>query len=201
MGSETAKTRRRPRSDSLRNREKLLEAATEIFSAGDPQASLEGVARQAGVGIGTLYRHFPTRESLFEAVYRQEVDQLAELAEQLAGCDDPVAAIRQWLHAVVRLSSTKKGMIAALQIVASASTDLKAYTSARMEDAMARLVDRAVVAQAIREDIAPADLLRAAFGVIYSQSTEGWQTTALRLVDILVDGLAKSDTQRRDQAK
>lgn len=192
MVPETAKTRRKPRSDSLRNREKLLEAATAVFSAGDPQASLEAVARRAEVGIGTLYRHFPTREALFEAVYRQEVDQLAELAERLARSEEPVAALRQWLHAVVRLSSTKKGMIAALQIVALASTDLKAYTSARMEDAMALLVDRAVAAGAIRDDITPADLLRAAFGVIYSQSNDGWQTAALRLVDILVDGLKKS---------
>ena len=192
MVPETAKTRRKPRSDSLRNREKLLEAATSVFSAGDPQASLEAVARKAGVGIGTLYRHFPTRDALFEAVYRQEVDQLAELAERLAQSEEPVSALRHWLHALVRLSSTKKGMIAALQIVALASTDLKAYTSARMEGAMALLVDRAVAAGAIRDDIKPADLLRAAFGVIYSQSSDGWHATALRLVDILVDGLKKS---------
>ena len=75
---------RKPRADAVRNRERLLEAAADIFSAGGPDASLEAVAKRAGVGIGTLYRHFPTREALFEAVYRREVDQLSELAERLA---------------------------------------------------------------------------------------------------------------------
>jgi len=83
MEQEHGKATRRVRADSIRNRERLLEAATEIFSAGGTQASLEAVARKAGVGIGTLYRHFPTREALFEAVYRHEVDLLGELAEQL----------------------------------------------------------------------------------------------------------------------
>jgi AcrR family transcriptional regulator len=74
---------RKPRADAVRNRERVLEAAKAVFSAGGPEASLEAVAKKAGVGIGTLYRHFPTREALFEAVYRREVQQLADLAEQL----------------------------------------------------------------------------------------------------------------------
>ena len=78
-----SKLPRKPRADGVRNRERVLEAAKVVFSAGGPDASLEAVARRAGVGIGTLYRHFPTREALFEAVYRREVDQLSELAEQL----------------------------------------------------------------------------------------------------------------------
>src|SRR5438445_5507075 len=86
MGLKTIRTSRKRRSDSVRNRERLLEAATKIFSVGGPQASLEAIARETGLGIGTLYRHFPTREALFEAVYRQEVDHLAELAEELS-CD------------------------------------------------------------------------------------------------------------------
>lgn len=188
MGTELKKARRGPRSDSLRNREKLLEAATAIFSAGDPNASLEGVARRAGVGIGTLYRHFPTRDALFEAVYRQEVDQLAMLAETLSIHEDPVEALRLWFAGLIRLSSTKKGMIAALQVVMN-NSELSAYSTARMGESIALLVSKAVEAGRLRDDIAPADLLRAAFGIIYAQSSADWRATAPRLLDILIDGL------------
>src|SRR3982074_981923 len=94
MADQSAATVRRPRADALRNRERVLEAAKAVFRAGGPDASLEAVAKRAGVGIGTLYRHFPTREALFEAVYRREVQQLVELAEQLESAAEPVAALR-----------------------------------------------------------------------------------------------------------
>lgn len=191
MGPETAKTRRKPRADSIRNREILLEAATQIFSAGGPQASLEAVARQAGVGIGTLYRHFPTREALFEAVYRHEVDHLGELAELLARDSDPVEALRKWLHANVRLVATKKGMVEGLQLVAHGSTELKAYSFERLSNAIGLLLDRGVAAGELRSDILPEDLLRTLVGIFYSQGTADWQPAALRLVDVFVDGLRK----------
>jgi AcrR family transcriptional regulator len=191
MGTATEKTRRKPRADSIRNREILLEAATQIFSAGGPQASLEAVARKAGVGIGTLYRHFPTREALFEAVYRHEVDHLVELAGKLADEPDPVEALRQWLHANVRLVAAKKGMIGALQLVAHGSPDLKAYSFEQLTGAVRLLLDRAIAAGEARSDIPPEDLLRTLIGIFYSQSTADWQPTALRLVDIFVDGLRR----------
>lgn len=189
MASESAKERRAPRADSIRNRELLLEAATEIFSSGGPQASLEAVARRAGVGIGTLYRHFPTREALFEAVYRHEVDHLAGLAEQLQGQDDRVAALRTWLHANVRLVATKKGMIAALQLAAHGSNELKAYSLQRLTDSAGLLLGRAVEAGEIRSDISADDLLRTLLGILYAQSGDSWQPAAIRLVDVFVDGL------------
>src|SRR5579862_4183974 len=114
MGDHRDTIERAPRADARRNRERVLEAAKAIFSAGGPEASLEAVARRAGVGIGTLYRHFPTREALFEAVYRREVDQLGEMAQRLAQDAAPVEALRKWLHANVRLVATKKGMVEAL---------------------------------------------------------------------------------------
>lgn len=191
MATENAKTSRRPRADSIRNRERLLEAATEIFSHGGPQASLEAVARRAGVGIGTLYRHFPTREALFEAVYRHEVDLLGALAEELAKEGDTVEALKKWLHANVRLVATKKGMIEALQLVAHGSSDLKAYSFERMTNAIGLLLDRAVAAGEIRSDVPPEDLLRTLVGIFYSQGTTDWQPSALRLVDVFVDGLRK----------
>src|SRR5271157_5117958 len=102
----TEKKTRKPRVDALRNRERVLEAAKVVFSAGGSEASLEAVARAAGVGIGTLYRHFPTREALFEAVYRHEVQQLADLAERLKQQAQPVDALRQWMRSIVKFVAT-----------------------------------------------------------------------------------------------
>src|SRR5438874_9929008 len=116
MASQSAATLRKPRADAVRNRERVLEAAKAVFSAGGSDASLEAVAKRAGVGIGTLYRHFPTREDLFEAVYRREVEQLSELAEQLKNASDPVDALRRWLRSGVEFVATKKGMVAALAL-------------------------------------------------------------------------------------
>jgi len=191
MGTGTPKANRKPRADSIRNREILLEAATQVFSVGGQQASLEAVARRAGVGIGTLYRHFPTRETLFEAVYRHEVDQLGELAERLAHDAAPVEALRTWLQANVRLVATKKGMIEAFQLVAFGSTELKAYSFERLTRAIGLLLDRGIKAGELRSDIAPEDLLRTLIGIFYSQGTADWQPTAQRLVDVFVDGLRK----------
>jgi AcrR family transcriptional regulator len=189
MGQDSAKTSRKPRADSIRNRERLLDAAARIFAEGGPQASLEAVAREAAVGIGTLYRHFPTREALFDAVYRHEVDQLGELAAQCVGKGDPVEALRQWLHACVRLAATKRGMISALQLVAHGSPDLKAYTFDRMAESVGTLLGPAVQSGALRGDVSPEDLLRTLFGIIYAQGPDGWHPSALRMVDVFVDGL------------
>src|SRR5246127_2489768 len=127
MPVRSAKDFRKPRADALRNRERVLEAAKSVFSAGGSDASLEAVARQAGVGIGTLYRHFPTREALYEAVYRREVEQLGELAEQLKSEAAPVEALRQWLRANVEFVATKKGMAAALARAAHKPPELTAF--------------------------------------------------------------------------
>jgi AcrR family transcriptional regulator len=189
MGDLSEKTARRPRSDSVRNRERLLEAAATVFGAGGPDASLEAVARQAGVGIGTLYRHFPTREALFEAVYRHEVDQLSDLAEQLAGKVEPVEALRRWLHANVRLVATKRGMLAALALAAHGTSELYAYSFDRLTKAVGSLLARAIAAGDIRADITPEQLLRALVGMCYIHDQPDWQKSALHLVDIFVDGL------------
>jgi len=189
MNAKKSKRQRKPRADSLRNRERVLRAATQIFSAGGPQASLEAVARKAGVGIGTLYRHFPTREMLFEAVYRHEVDVLVALAEKLSRNGDPVEALRHWLHANVRLAATKKGMIEGLQLVAHNPSELKAYSFQRLADAIGVLFDRAIAAGEIRSDVPPDNVLRTLVGIFYSSGVRNWQPDAMRLVDIFVDGL------------
>jgi AcrR family transcriptional regulator len=199
MGLESAKRRRKPRADSILNRERLLEAAAEIFAAGGAQASLEAVARRAEVGIGTLYRHFPTREALFEAVYRREVDQLADLADRLAREPDPVEALRAWLHAQVRLVAAKKGMIEGLQLAAHASSELKAYSFERLIRALSTLLERGIAARAIRSDVSADDVLRAIVGLIYTQGGGDWQAPALRLVDVFVDGLRARKMSSRDR--
>ncbi len=182
---------RRPRADAVRNRERVLEAAKAVFSAGGPEASLEAVARTAGVGIGTLYRHFPTREALFEAVYRREVQQLAELADELKQEADPVEALRQWMRSNVKFVATKKGMSAALALAAYKNSELFSYSYARLTQAVGALLDRAIAAGEIRDDITPEDLLQALVGMSYMHDRPGWQKSVLRLVDVFVDGLRK----------
>src|SRR5262245_36510677 len=168
MSRTSADTARKPRIDAVRNRERLLKAAARVFSAGGTDASLEAVARRAGVGIGTLYRHFPTREALFEAVYRREVDELGAHAERLARELSPVDALRQALHAGVRLVATKKGMLAALALAAEAPADLYAYSAERLTKGIGGLLARAVAAGEMRGDVTPEDLLRALIGLCYS---------------------------------
>lgn len=184
-------TARRVRADAERNRERLVAAAKEVLSAGGAEASLEAVARQAGVGIATLYRHFPTREALFEAVYRREVDQLVELATALAALPGPAEALRHWLHAAVGFVATKKGLGLALALAAQATGELKAYTSERLTAAVGGLLDRAVATGDLRSDIGPGDVLRMLVALCYESDAPGWQGNVLRLLDVFVDGLLR----------
>jgi AcrR family transcriptional regulator len=190
---------RKPRTDAIRNRERVLEAAKAVFSQGGPEASLEAVARHAGVGIGTLYRHFPTREALYEAVYRREVDQLVELAGQLETQQTPVEALRSWMQAGVEFMATKKGMAAALALAAHSSSELVAYSLDRLTGALGELLRRGVAAGEFRSDIDAEDLLRTLVGMCYAQDGPGWQDKVLRLVDIFVDGLRRRPNGRRNQ--
>ncbi len=180
---------RKPRADAVRNRERVLEAAKAVFSAGGAEASLEAVAKRAGVGIGTLYRHFPTREALYEAVYRREVEQLGELADTLKSQAKPVDALRHWLRSNIEFVATKKGMAAALALAAHGSPELHSYSFERLTRAVGALLDRAVTAGEIRSDVSPEDLLRALVGMCYLHDQPGWQSTVLRLMDVFVDGL------------
>ena len=188
---EKEKGTRKPRADAIRNRERVLEAAKAVFSAGGAEASLEAVAREAGVGIGTLYRHFPTREALFEAVYRREVQQLADLAEQLKQEAKPIDALRQWMRSIVKFVATKKGMSAALTLAVDKNSKLFSSSADRLARTVGGLLDRAIAAGEIRDDISPEDLLRAVVGMCYMHDQPGWQTSVLRLVDVFVNGLRK----------
>ena len=168
-----------------------------MFSAGGAEASLEAVARTAGVGIGTLYRHFPTREALFEAVYRHEVQQLADLAEQLRKEKRPIEALRQWMHSIVKFVATKKGMSSALALAIAKDSDLVSDSSDRLTRAIGSLLEQAIEAGEIRGDVSAEDLLRTVVGMCYTHDQPGWQKNVLRLVDVFIDGLRNRPTKRR----
>lgn len=189
LEQESEKSARKPRADSVRNREKLLVAARDVFSAGGPDASLEAVARAAEVGIGTLYRHFPTREALFQAVYQREVDQLVELADRLAAEARPLDALRQWLHASIGMVATKKGMLTALAPAVDKSDAIYAESAAKVTNSAALLMAAAVADGQIRGDIEPDEVIRALMGMCYATGQPGWQDTISKLVDVFVDGL------------
>ncbi|MBV9560421.1 MAG: TetR/AcrR family transcriptional regulator [Bradyrhizobium sp.] len=197
MPVKTEERLRKPRADAIRNRERVLEAAKAVFSAGGVEASLEAVARRAGVGIGTLYRHFPTREALFEAVYRREVEQLSDLAARLQSEAAPVEALRLWLRANVEFVATKKGMAAALAIATSGTSELTIFSFARLTKAVGGLLARAVAAGDVRADVSAEDLLRTLVGMCLLHDQPGWQAGVVRMLDVLIDGLRVSAPTRR----
>ncbi len=180
---------RKPRADGQRNRERLLEAAKAAFAEAGPDISLDEIARRAGVGIGTLYRHFPTRDAIVEAVYRREVAQLADAATRLLDELPPGAALHEWMRLFVDYIATKKVIAAALGSIAGGVSELYASSGARIQAAMSLLIARAAAAGQIRADADPADILRALIGFTYFNTSPGWEASAHRLIDLLMDGL------------
>ena len=188
-GAGAAGHARKPRADGRRNRERLVEAAKAAFADVGADVSLDEIARRAGVGIGTLYRHFPTRDAIVEAVYRREVEQLARSATRLLGSLSPGEALHEWMRLFVDYIATKKVMASALGSIVGGATELYASSAAQITNAMVLLVDRAGASGDIRPDVDPNDLLRALVGFTYGNASPGWQASALRLIDILMDGL------------
>ncbi|HEY1782535.1 MAG TPA: TetR family transcriptional regulator [Roseiarcus sp.] len=180
---------RKPRADAQRNRDGLLEAAKVAFAEVGPEASLEEIARRADVGIGTLYRHFPTRDAIVEAVYRREVQQLADAAPRLSDTLPPAEALRAWMGVFIDYVAAKKVIAPALKSLVGAQSALYADTVSRISGAMALLVERAQASGDIRPSADPADLLRALIGFAYVNSGPDWEASALRLIDLLIDGL------------
>jgi len=189
MTDQARSRQRKPRADAVRNRERVLEAAKVVFSEGGTEPGLEAVARKAGVGIGTLYRHFPTREALYEAVYMREAEQLTELARQLAASSEAMEGLRRLIRALVGFVATKKGMVAALALSAHKPPELMAYTTARLHEAISMLLRPAAEAGQVRHDISPEDLLRTVIGICYLQDGPGWQSQVMRLLDVFLDGM------------
>ncbi len=176
------------RADAVRNRELLITTAAAAFSAHGAEVPLEDIARQAGVGIGTLYRHFPTRESLVEAVYRHEVDVLCQSADELLDTLPPEQALEQWLQLFVRHVATKRGMLSVLKPMLSSNPRFFADTKGRAQAAATKLLQAGVAAGTVRADVDGADLLRAVGGICMSTDQER-PAASDRLVGLLFDGL------------
>ena len=179
---------RKPRADAERNRDRVLEVAKEAFTRSGADASLDDIARQAGVGAGTLYRHFPSREALIEAVYRTEVEKLAAAERNFAETMPPIEALRAWMLLFVDYIATKKIIAQALNTLVGGQSKLFEASYSRIWEAIRALVKRAIKSGDIRKDLDPIDLLRALIGVSNVASSPDWQQSARRLVDILITG-------------
>jgi len=184
------------RADASRNRERLLEVAAEAFARDGVDTSLEDIARVAGVGVGTLYRHFPSRDTLLEAVFRRNIDQLRDAATELLETRTPDDALAEWMRRFVAYVASKKGLASHLKSVVSADSDLFAYSHETMHASMRMLVEAAAGSGAIRDDVDPADLLRALSGVCLMADQPGWQDQACRISGLLLDGLRYRADQR-----
>ncbi|MFL6759490.1 TetR/AcrR family transcriptional regulator [Sphingomonas sp.] len=183
---------RKPRADAARNRVRLLEAARAAFSDGGVSVSLEEIARLAGVGIGTLYRHFPTRDALIAEVYRNEAQKLGEAARELAASHPPLEALRTWLLLFVDYLSTKLILVEAFRSMVGDTSRLTAGSGELLSAAVTLLMDRAVESGDITSgDIDPIDLLRALTGVAMTSPGRDWHVAAARMVDVLIAGLKR----------
>jgi AcrR family transcriptional regulator len=180
--------RRKPRSDAQRNRDRILEVAKEAFTKSGADTSLDDIAKQAEVGAGTLYRHFPTRDALLEAVYRAEVEKLAAAERELSGKLPPVEALRAWMLMFVDYIATKQIIVPALNTLVGGPPKVFEGARAQVQGAIDALVKRAIKSGDIRKDLDSFDLLRAMIGVSHVGSGPDWQQSARRLVDILIAG-------------
>jgi AcrR family transcriptional regulator len=179
---------RKPRSDAQRNRERILEVAKREFTRSGANASLEEIAKKAGVGPGTLYRHFPTREDLLVAVYRSEMEKLAAAERTFADTLPPLEALRAWLLMFVEAVETKQIIAPVLNALVGDPKKVFEASYAQIHEAIRALVKRAIKSGDIRKDLDPIDLLRALVGVANVATSPDWQQSSRRLVDILVTG-------------
>ena len=181
-------TPRKPRMDALRNRERILEIAKAAFTRHGADASLDEITRQAGVGAGTLYRHFPTRDALIEAVYLSEVEKLAAAARRFAAEMPPIEALRAWMLLFVDYVAAKHIIAPALNSVVGGASRLYEGSRSLVQGAIEELVKRAKKSGDLRRDLEASDLLRAVIGVSHVGFGPDWQQSARRLVDILIAG-------------
>lgn len=181
----------RLRADARRNREKLVEVAAVAFAEHGPDASLEGIAQQAQVGIGTLYRHFPTREHLVEVVYRRELELIAAAATDLMAEKSPDVALEEWMYRFVGYMAAKRGMSSSLKLLFTSNSALFAEGSKLLHASFGELLDKAVKAGSIKDDIEAADVLNALFGIYSIPDGPDWRERAHRIVRLVMDGLRR----------
>ena len=185
-----ATTGTRPlRADAQRNRDRLLDVAVRAFSDGGPDVTLDEIAKEAGDGIGKLYRHFPTREALVEAAYRNELARLCDAAGELLDREQPDAALRTWMDRFVDYMTTKRGMAEALRAVIASGGNPFAQSRDRLLAAITTLLSAGSDAGSVRSDVAPADVLASLSGVSLAAGEPEQRAQAGRLLDLIMDGL------------
>jgi AcrR family transcriptional regulator len=185
-------TPRKPRADAERNRHRLTEVAKRAFAEQGGDVTLDEIAKLAGVGIGTLYRHFPTRDAMLQEVYRREAEQLGEAASSLLETMAPLDALRAWLRLFVDYIGTKKIIVAVLNAAPNDNTALFEYSSTLITTAADRLIARAIENGDVHQDVRALDLLYAVFGFSKTNDQTDWIPRAYRLIDILIAGLRSS---------
>ncbi len=186
----TTETSRRPlRSDAQRNRDKLLTAAAEAFAAEGEEVPLETIAVRAGVGIGTLYRHFPSREALICAAYRNEVDALCAAAAELLAAMPADQALRAWAERFADYIATKRAMGEALRSAAGSDSPLYAETRSRILGALRLLLEAGAASGTLRADVNPKDVVRVINGIWYLPDGPEWRADVGRMLDLVIDGL------------
>ncbi|MER6518032.1 helix-turn-helix domain-containing protein [Streptomyces sp. NPDC001553] len=177
------------RADARRNRERILAAAVRVFTTQGLDARMEHIAKEAGVGSATLYRNFPTREVLVEAVYRNEVAQLCDAAPELLARESPAEALRAWTRLFLDYVTAKYGMIDALRAIAATGGNPYGHSREMIQGAIASLLDACVAAGVIRTDIGPADVAAALEGIALTSAGAEHREQAERLLDLTLDGL------------
>lgn len=190
--STPPKTMRAKRADSQRNYDLLLSTAAALFAEHGTEVSLEQIAKGAGVGIGTLYRHFPNRESIVGAAYRRELDQLCAYGEQLLHTHEPDEALLLWMRRFIDYAATKKGMSSVLKTIAATDPDRVASNRALLRGTLEQLVGAAQVAGTVGTDVTSDDLFTGLGGLCMVSDTDGWQARASRMIDLLMAGMRAS---------
>jgi AcrR family transcriptional regulator len=177
------------RADAQLNHDRVLEAAARAFARDGSQSSLKAIAKDAGVGIGTLYRRFPTRESLVEATYRSETARLSAAAPELLASTPAAEALRIWMDQFVDYLAAKHGMADALRVILAAEDGLRMQTRGLLTGALATLLAAGAAAETIRPDIDPGDVLMSLGGISLIAGEPSQRDQARRLLDLLMDGL------------
>lgn len=179
---------RRRRLDAQRNRERILEVAREAFTEHGAEATMDDIARRAEVGPGTLYRHFPTRDELIEAVFRNHVEKLTEAGQRYAGTLRPLEALRAWMLEFIDYVAGKLLILPAMDTVPGGSMRMMEGTRGLVHSTFRHLVERAVESGDLLPGTDPDDMIRALVGVFHTTALPGWESSARRIVDILING-------------
>ena len=200
--TETASAGVRPlRADAQRNRERLLAAAMQAFAVEGEEVALESVAARAGVGIGTLYRHFPNRDALVVAAYQNEVDELCAAAADLLASVPADEALRAWADRFADYIATKRAMGNALRSAAASDSPLFANTREQILGALRLLLTAGVGDGTLRADVAPSDVIRVINGIWYLPDGPEWRDSVGRMLDLVIDGLRYGVAERPQQRR